>query len=70
MATISLTVDGEKVSDEVAYQMTKLAFENLDRLGNAHSAARAITLEGAVQGLPIPLHPGAERYYREVGVLK
>ena len=66
----NMLVTHEKVSDEVAYQMTKLVFENLQRLGNAHSAAKGITLENAVKGLPIPLHPGAERYYREVGVLK
>ncbi|MHA6494672.1 TAXI family TRAP transporter solute-binding subunit [Pseudomonas borbori] len=58
-----------KVSDELAYQMTKLMFEQLDRLAAAHPAAGEITLKSAVQGLPIPLHPGAERYYREVGVL-
>ena len=48
----------------------KLLFENLDRLAEAHPAARDIRLERATSGLPIPLHPGAERFYREVGVLK
>ena len=58
------------VSDEIAYQMTKQLFENLDKLTAAHAAAKAITLEGALTGMPVPLHPGAERYYREKGVLK
>jgi len=58
------------VSDAVAYEMTKGIFENLERLGNSHSAARQIKLEGAAKDLPIPLHPGAEKYYREKGVLK
>lgn len=57
------------VSDELAYQMTKLMFDNLARLGTAHSAAKDITLKSASQGLPIPLHPGAERFYLEAGAL-
>ncbi|UYN98069.1 MAG: TAXI family TRAP transporter solute-binding subunit [Devosia sp.] len=57
------------VSDETAYQMTKLIFENLERLQAAHAAAGGITLEGAIDGLAIPLHPGAERYYKEAGLL-
>jgi len=36
----------------------------------AHKAANGIKLENAVMGLPIPLHPGAEKYYREKGILK
>lgn len=66
----NILVTSEAVSEETAYQMTKLIFENLDRLTAAHSAARAILLENAIAGLPIPLHPGAERYYREVGLIK
>jgi len=69
-AITNILVSHEKVSDDVAYQMTKLIFENLDRLSSAHSAAKDIKLETATEGLPIPLHPGAERYYKEAGVLK
>lgn len=57
------------VSDELAYQMTKLMFENLDRLKASHAAAGGINPEAAVMGLTIPLHPGAERYYKEAGLL-
>lgn len=58
------------VSDETAYQMTKLLFENLDKLSAAHAAAKAIDPAKALDGMPVPLHPGAERYYREKGLLK
>jgi TRAP transporter TAXI family solute receptor len=68
IGNILVTHDG--VSDETAYQMTKLLFENLDRMVASHAAAKDITLEGAITGLPIPLHPGAERYYREKGIIK
>ena len=50
--------------------MTKLMFENVEALKSAHSAAAAIDATKAVNSLPIPLHPGAEKYYREIGVLK
>jgi len=69
VAITNLLVSHDGVSDDVAYQMTKLMFNNLDRLGNAHSAAKDIKLEGAAKGLPIPLHPGAEQFYKEAGAL-
>nr|WP_298112186.1 TAXI family TRAP transporter solute-binding subunit [uncultured Pseudomonas sp.] len=69
VAVKNILVSHEGVSEETAYQMTKLMFDNLDRLGNAHSAAKDIKLDGAAKDLPIPLHPGAERFYKEVGAL-
>ena len=63
----NMLITHEGVSEETAYQMTKLMFDNLDRMRSAHGAAAAITPETALDGLPIPLHPGAERYYRERG---
>lgn len=65
----NILVTHAEVSDEMAYQMTKLLFDNLDVLKAAHSAAGGISLENAVKGLPIPLHPGAERFYKEQGLL-
>ncbi|MGA4320486.1 TAXI family TRAP transporter solute-binding subunit [Ectopseudomonas hydrolytica] len=69
VAINNILVTHEGVSDEVAYQMTKLMFDNLERLGTAHSAAKDIKLESATKNLPIPLHPGAERFYKEAGAL-
>ncbi|MBE0693122.1 MAG: TAXI family TRAP transporter solute-binding subunit [Aquamicrobium sp.] len=63
-------VSHDGVSEETAYQMTKLLFENLDKMAASHAAAKAIDVAKALEGMPVPLHPGAERYYREVGVLK
>lgn len=60
----------EGVDEETVYQITKLMFENLPELVAAHQAAKAITLDTALDGMPVPLHPGAERYYREVGLIK
>ena len=57
------------VSDTVAYEMTKGVFENLEQLSHAHAAAKDIVLEKAIQNLPIPLHAGAEKYYKEKGLI-
>ncbi len=58
------------VSDDVVYKMVKAVFENHDALVAAHSAAKGITKENAVKSLPVPLHPGAAKYFKEIGVLK
>jgi TRAP transporter TAXI family solute receptor len=60
----------EGVSEETAYQMTKLLFENLPQMIASHAAASAIDPAKALEGMPVPLHPGAERYYKEKGLLK
>ncbi|MDT4850415.1 TRAP transporter solute receptor, TAXI family [compost metagenome] len=66
---VNVLVTHEGVSDDLAYQMTKLLFDNLPRLVTAHAAVKDIKLESAATNLPIPLHPGAERFYKEKGLL-
>jgi TRAP transporter TAXI family solute receptor len=63
-------VSHEGVSTDAVYAMTKSMFENLDTLVAAHSAGKGITKEGAVTGTAVPFHPGAVKYYREVGLMK
>lgn len=67
--TNALIVNKDLTEDEV-YHITKAIFENLDTLVNAHSAAEDIDINHATEGLGIPLHPGAEKYFKEEGVLK
>ena len=55
---------------DTVYGMTKALWTSLDQLTAAHSAAKAIELKHALDGMPVPLHPGAEKYYKEVGVMK
>lgn len=69
-AVTNILVTSDKVSDETVYLMTKLMFENVEKLKAAHSSASALDPAKAIADLPIPLHPGAERYYKEIGVLK
>jgi uncharacterized protein len=69
-AVINYLVTSSAVSDDLAYQMTKLIFVSLPELANSHAAGREIKLETAAIGSPVPLHPGAIRYYREKGLIK
>jgi TRAP transporter TAXI family solute receptor len=57
------------LSDDEVYQMTKSMFDNLDALTAAHAAAKAIKLDAAAKNPPVPLHPGAMKFYKEKGVL-
>lgn len=56
------------VSEEDVYQITKTIYANLPFLNNIHPATKAMALEKAIAGLPMPLHPGAARFYREQGL--
>mgnify|MGYP001393653947 CR=1 FL=1 len=63
-------VTHEGLSTDTVYKMTKSMFENLDTMVAAHAAAKAINPKTAASAPPAPLHPGAEKYYREAGLLK
>ena len=67
---VNFLVTRKGVSDHVAYDMTKILFDNLKTLEASHKAAAQITLANALKGMPIPLHPGAEKFYKEQGLLK
>jgi len=56
------------VSDDDVYALTKAIYENLGFLGGIHAATGDMSLEAAIVGLPVPLHPGALRYYEEAGL--
>ena len=58
----------QDIDEEVVYKITKAIFENLDYLVGVHDACKNIRLDSALSGLPVPLHPGALRYYQEVGL--
>ncbi|TKB06693.1 TAXI family TRAP transporter solute-binding subunit [Desulforhopalus sp. IMCC35007] len=70
-ATITnLLLISDSLSEDAAYQITKALFENLETLYGAHNAAKNISLPTVADGMPIPFHPGTEKYFKEVGALK
>lgn len=70
VAIKNILVTHEGVSTDTVYAMTKSMFANMDGMVAAHTAAKGIVKKEAPVGMPIPLHPGAEKYYREAGLLK
>lgn len=69
-ATIkNFLVTHEGVPEDVVYKMTKSMFENIGQLHAAHAAAKKIDPQTAGKATPVPLHPGAAKYYKEAGLL-
>jgi TRAP transporter TAXI family solute receptor len=56
------------ISEEHVYLLTKAIYENLVFLNSIHPATKVMSPEAALAGLPAPLHPGALRYYKEIGL--
>jgi hypothetical protein len=56
------------VDENHVYLLTKTIYENLAFLQAIHPATKVMNVEAAMAGLPVPLHPGAARYYKEVGL--
>ena len=58
----------DDIAEEDVYMITKTIYENLSFLNGIHKATKAMALEKAIAGLPVPLHPGAVRFYQEAGI--
>ena len=70
LAVMAIWATHDGLSDQMAYEVTKALYENTETLGQVHPKGKEISLKTALQSISIPLHPGAEKYYREKGVLK
>ncbi|WP_376843010.1 TAXI family TRAP transporter solute-binding subunit, partial [Bordetella pertussis] len=73
--TISINaqlVTSAKLPEQTVYDIVKALYSDATRktLDNGHAKGKLITKENAVKGAGIPFHAGAEKYYKEVGLLK
>ena len=57
-----------KLDEQTVYQMTKALFENLDELATAHAKGKEVSAKAAVTGVSVPFHPGAKKYFKEIGL--
>ncbi|MEM7722362.1 MAG: TAXI family TRAP transporter solute-binding subunit [Pseudomonadota bacterium] len=57
----------EEMDEELVYNITRAIFENIEDLRAVHPAANQTTIDFTLSATPIPLHPGAIRYYEETG---
>ena len=70
VAVANLLVVDERMSEDLAYDLTRVLFEKQRDLAAVHPEGARLTLETAIEGSPAPYHPGAIRYYRERAVWK
>ncbi|UOA33586.1 hypothetical protein DSM110093_03415 (plasmid) [Sulfitobacter sp. DSM 110093] len=64
----NFVVADASMSEELAYEITKAVLENNARMVSTHSAAKNTLAENILSNTFIPLHPGAARYYAQIGV--
>lgn len=70
LATPALWICDSELNSLMVYKMTKALWENTDIMAKVHAKGKDITLETALDGIGVPLHPGAELYYKEIGLVK
>ena len=56
------------LDEETVYQITKAFYESGDVIAAAHATGKEVQLEGCLEGITTPIHPGAARYYQEMGI--
>lgn len=65
VSVMAMLVANDKVDDTLGYDIAKALFTNLDRIQASHTVGKLITKEGALEGMPIPMNAGAEKYFKE-----
>jgi TRAP transporter TAXI family solute receptor len=69
-AVMAMMVARKDLPEDLVYRFTRAIFDNLGQFHTAHAAAKHLTLQTAQNGMPVPLHPGAEKFYREKGMVR
>lgn len=67
-AVMAILITNADVSEETIYEFTKELYANITDVHIAHAMAKDIKLQTALEGLTIPLHPGAAKFYKEKGM--
>ncbi len=65
----NMLIVNEAMSEELAYKITAALYDHVDEFKKVHPATKVVELKSAPNTI-VPLHPGAQRYYKEKGVLK
>lgn len=68
VAVLAILVAKAELEEDVVYKITKAMFENIKSIETAHAKGKEVKLEKALIGMPIPLHPGAEKFFKEKGL--
>jgi TRAP transporter TAXI family solute receptor len=63
-------VVSKKLTEDTVYQLTKTLFESREEIISAHAKGLELSTSYAVDGISVPFHPGAEKYFKEIGALR
>ncbi len=67
-AVVAMLVTHDKVPDKVIYEFVKNMYANLATVQASHATAKQITLQGALEGITLPVHPGAAKFFKEKNI--
>ncbi len=67
-AVMAMLVTHDKVPDKVIYEFVKNMYDNIATVHASHATAKQITLKSALEGVTLPVHPGAAKYFKEKGL--
>lgn len=70
IAVMAMMAARASLEADVVYSIVKAIYEDLDQIKGAHAQFKVIDVKKAMMGMSIPLHPGAEKYFKEAGVVK
>ena len=70
VAVVATYIVSDDLDEDLVYNMTKAIFENTDEIAKAHPKGAELDPAYSVSGISIPIHPGAMKYYKEIGVIK
>ena len=65
ISVMAMLVCTDKIDEQMGYDITKALFTNLDRIKAAHAVGKFITKESVMEGMPITMNAGAEKYFKE-----
>jgi TRAP transporter TAXI family solute receptor len=68
VAVVATYIVSDDLDEDLVYKMTKTLFEHAGDIATGHPKGAELDPAYSVSGISIPLHPGAEKYYQEIGV--
>lgn len=69
VAVKATLIAADTLSEETVYNVTKGIFENIEAIKATHAKGAELSADNGVQGISVPFHPGAEKYFKEIGKL-
>ena len=70
VAVMAMMAARADLEEDVVYTIVKAIWSDLEQIKKAHAKFKQLDVQKALVGMSVPLHPGAEKYYKEIGLIK